>query len=99
MVQKIALALLAVVAVLAVGLFTLELKNETTGQYYASGGGRYYYGTMKAQLQPDEACIYQGFEPVYPVQVYTNEYGTLMSLCKLGEQFVGVPIVQTVLVP
>jgi len=99
MVQKLALLLLGLIAVVAIVGLTVQLKDTLTGQYVASGGGRFYYGPMKAQLQPDEACIYQGFDPLSPQQVYTNEFGTLMSVCRNGDQFVGVPIVQTIIAP
>jgi len=95
--QKVGALLLAVVAAFAVAGFIVNW-DVVTGQYAAGGGGRWYYGPQKAQLQPDEACIYQGFEPIYPWQVYTNEFGTLMSVCKFNGQLVSVPLVQTVYV-
>ena len=96
MVHKLALVFLGLIAVVAIGGLTVQLKDVVTGNYYAAGGGKYYYGPQKAQLQPDEACIYQSYEPLYPWNVYTNEYGTIMSLCKNDGEFVGVPVVQTI---
>ena len=89
---------LGFIAVVAIGGLTVQLRDTLTGNYYAGGGGRWYFGPQKAQMQPDEACAYAGLEPIYPVHVYTNEYGTLLSLCKRGGGFVGVPLVQTVFV-
>jgi len=96
MVHKLALVFLGLIAVVAIGGLTVQLKDVVTGSYYASGGGKYYYGPQIAQLQPDEACIYQGLEPSYPWKVYTNEYGTVMSMCKRNGELVGVPVVQTI---
>ncbi len=96
--RKLGLVLLGFVAIVAIGGLTVQLRDTLTGGYYASGGGRWYYGPQKIQLQPDEACVYQGLEPLDPVQVYTNEYGTLLSLCRYGGELVGVPLVQTALV-
>jgi len=98
MVQKLALLFLGLIAVVATVGLTMQIKELVTGSYVASGGGRYYYGPQKAQMQPDEACVYSGFEPVVPWQVYTNEWGTVMSACRVGNQYVGVPVVQTVVV-
>jgi hypothetical protein len=98
MMNKLGLIFLGFVAVVAIGGLTMHLRDTMTGQYYASGGGRWYYGPQPAQLAPDEACVYAGLEPLYPVQVYTNEYGTLMSLCSQNGNLVGVPLTQTILV-
>lgn len=95
--NKFGLIFLGIIGVLAIGGLITEFR-DVTGQYYASGGGRYYYGPQKIHLQPDEACIYSGLQPIYPVQVYTNQFGTLMSLCDYNGQKVGVPTVQTALV-
>lgn len=89
---------MAVVAAFAVAGFLVNF-DVVTGQYYASGGGRYYYGPQKALLQPDEACTYAGFQPLDPWRVESNEYGNLMSVCRDGGQYVMVPLLQTVLVP
>ncbi|VVB81733.1 Uncharacterised protein [uncultured archaeon] len=97
--QKLGLILLAFVAVVAIGGFTVQLRDTVTGDYTATNVGRWYAGAQKAQMQPDEACTYSGLEPMYPWQVYTNEYGTFMSLCKKDGYYVGVPLVQTVIVP
>ena len=96
---KLGLVLLGFVAIVAIGGFTIQLRESITGDYVTSKGGRWYYGPMKAQLQPDEACIYSGFEQVYPWRVFTNEYGTLMSMCLKDGRYVGVPLVQTIIVP
>ncbi len=98
MVQKLGVIFLGLIALVAIGGLIIQLQNTLTGQYYASGGGRWYYGPQRAQMQPNEACIYAGLQPVYPQQVYTNEWGTLLSVCQQGSNFVGVPLVQTVLV-
>ncbi len=98
MMRKLGLVLLGFVAIVAIGGLTVQLRDSLTGQYYASGGGRWYYGPQRIQLAPDEACIYAGLEPVDPVHVYSNEYGTQLSLCKQGNGFVGVPLVQTAVV-
>ncbi|RJQ19445.1 hypothetical protein C4580_05205 [Candidatus Woesearchaeota archaeon] len=97
MVHRVGALLLAVIGAFAVGGFLVNF-DVITGQYYASGGGEWYYGPQPAQLPPDQACIYQGFEPVEPWHVYTNEYGTLLSVCKANGQLIGVPLVQTVYV-
>ncbi len=97
MVHRVGALLLAVVAAFAVGGFLTNV-DIITGQYYASGGGSWYYGPQAAQLDPDQACIYAGFEPIYPVRVATNEYGTVVSICKFGSEWVSVPVVQTVYV-
>ena len=98
MMRKLGLVLLGFVAIVAIGGLTVQLRDTLTGKYYAAGGGRWYYGPQRIQLAPDEACVYAGLEPLDPVRVYTNEYGTLLSMCKQGDQFVGVPLVQTALV-
>jgi len=96
--QKLALIFLGFVAIVAIGGLTVQLRDTLTGQYAAGGGGRWYYGPQKIQMQPDEACTYAGFEPVHPWQVYTNEYGTLMSVCLFQGRQVSVPVVQTAVV-
>ena len=98
MVQKLGFIFLGLIAIVAIGGLLVQLQNTMTGEYYASGGGRWYYGPMRAQMQPDEACIYAGLVPVYPQQVYRNEYGLVLSVCQQGDQRVGVPLTQTVLV-
>ena len=98
MVQKLALVFLGLIAVVAIGGLILKVGNVATGQYVAVGGGRYYYGPQRAQMQPDEACIYAGFEPIYPPRIFTNEYGTVVSECKRGSGTVIVPLVQTIIV-
>ena len=99
MVQKLALLFFGLIALVAIGGIVLELRDTVTGQYYAYGGGRWHTGTQIVQLEPDEACIYSGFEPVYPVRVESNKYGTLVSICKSGDQYVSVPVIQTIYVP
>jgi hypothetical protein len=99
MVQKLGFLLLSFVALVALGGLVIQLQNTITGDYVKSGGGRWYYGPMRAQMQPDEACLYSNLQPVYPQQVYTNEWGTLMSVCMQGSQTVGVPLTQTIYVP
>ncbi len=98
MVQKTALLLLGFVALVAVGILTWQLRDEVTGNYSASGGGRWYYGPQKAQMEPAEACLYQGYEPMSPPRVYRDYYGSLMSMCRSGNELVGVPLVQTIIV-
>ncbi len=95
MVQKIAVSLLVLVAVIALVGFTWNW-NDLTGNFVASGGGRWYYGPMRAQMEPAEACIASGLQPVYPSEVFRNDYGTALSLCRQGENLVGVPLVQTI---
>lgn len=100
MVTRLAVVFLGLIAVVAIGGLVFQLGNQsTTGSYAASGGGRYYYGPQIAQLEPREACIYSGFEPVEPIQVRSNKYGTYMALCKSGSSYVEIPLVQTVIVP
>ncbi len=94
--QKVYLIFFAFIAAVSMGVLLVELHDTVTGQYVASGGGKWYYGNQIAQMQPDEACIYQGLEPVYPQHVVTNKYGTLESVCKDGNRLVTVPLVQTV---
>ena len=96
---KVVYVFLAVMAVIAIGALTYGLKDTLTGSYYAPGGGRWYYGAQRMQMQPDEACLYSGYEPLYPWRVYTNEYGTMLSLCRFGDKYVGVPVWQTAIVP
>ncbi len=98
MMNKLGLVLLGFVAIVAIGGLTVQLRDSLTGQYSASGGGRWYYGPQIIQLAPDEACTYAGLEPMHPMRVYTNEFGTQLSLCKQGSELVGVPMVQTALV-
>jgi hypothetical protein len=98
MMQKLALILLGFVALVAIGGLTLQLRDSLTGQYYASGGGRWYYGPQKAQMSPSEACLYAGLVPAEPPRVFTNAYGTLLSACYKDGQLVGVPLIQTVFV-
>ncbi|MEM3153945.1 MAG: hypothetical protein QW165_00030 [Candidatus Woesearchaeota archaeon] len=98
MVQKLGFLLLGFVALIALSGLIIQIQNSVTGEYYASGGGRWYYGPQRAQMQPDEACMFAGMKPVYPQQVYTNEWGTLMAVCDAGGRMVGVPLTQTILV-
>lgn len=98
MMQKLGLVLLGFIAIVAIGGLTLQLREAFTGQYAAGGGGRWYYGPQRTQFEPAEACRYAGLEPIYPPQVYSNKYGTVLSLCKRGIDLVGVPTVQTVIV-
>ncbi len=98
MVQKLGFIFLGLIALVAIGGLLIQIQNTLTGDYTASGGGRWYYGPLRAQMEPSEACIYAGLQPVYPQQVYSNEYGTMMSVCQQGSQMVGVPLTQTVLV-
>ena len=96
--EKAGAILFLLVAVVGIGILVSELKDDLTGRYTAGGGGRWYYGPQKAQLSPSEACEYSGLQPLHPERVYSNEYGSLMSLCRSGNQFVGVPLVQTIIV-
>ena len=94
------LVLFALTALAAIGMFTAMLAFEAnTGAYVASGGGDWYYGPQKAQMEPHEACIFAGCNPVKPVNVFSNEYGTLMSLCNCQGTYRGVPLIQTIYVP
>jgi len=100
MVNKLGLLLFGIVAIVAITMISLMLQDSITGKYVTIGGGRYTYEPPKiAQMQPDEACVYAGFEPVYPVRVFRGEYGALMSTCRDGAEFVAVPVVQTVMIP
>lgn len=96
MVQKTAFLMMSLIAVVALGVLFVELRDTITGNYVASGGGRWYYGPKQAQLAPDEACVYSGFTPLTPWRVERNEYGTLVSVCLDGNRLVQVPLVQTV---
>lgn len=93
-------AVLGIFAIVAVSIFMMALHSSATGNYVAGGGGRYTYDQPKlAQMQPDEACVYAGFEAVYPQRVFKNEWGTWMSTCRNGNEFVAVPLMQMVIVP
>lgn len=96
MVKKTAFLVFSFIAAVALGLFIVELNNTVTGRYVTSGGGSWYYGTQQAHLQPDEACLFAGYTPVKPWRVITNEYGTLLSVCKDGNRIATAPIVQTI---
>ena len=76
----------------------VELRDTVTGEYVASGGGRWYYGPQPAQLDPDQACAFAGYTPLTPWRVERNEYNTLVSVCLNGDELVRVPLVQTVYV-
>lgn len=89
----------AFVALAAFGILVSELSGDVTGKYVVSGGGRWYYGAQQALLSPEEACVYGGFAPLAPQRVYRNEFGTMMSLCRDGNQLIGVPLLQTIVVP
>ena len=95
------LILFSLVAFAAVGMLTAMLAYEAkTGAYVFSGGGKnWYYGAVRAQMEPDEACIYAGCSPIYPKNVFSNDYGTVLSLCNCDGQQVGIPLTQTVFVP
>jgi len=99
MMQKLGLILLAFVALVAIGGLMIQLQNSATGQYTRAGCGSWYCGPQRAQLAPDEACMYAGYEPIYPVNVYQNQFGTMLSACRQGSELVGVPLVQTIYVP
>jgi len=99
MVPRLGLVFLGVITVVGIAGLIFEFQDSTTGQYYAAGGGRWYYGPQRALLQPDEACIYSGYQPSYPWRVETNEYGTMVSVCNAGGRKVTVPLVQTIIVP
>lgn len=94
--QKTALLILAFIALVAMGILFVEIRDTVTGNYVTSGGGDWYYGTQQALLQPDEACIYQGYQPLYPWRVTTNEFGTQVSVCRHNGQYVVSPLVQTI---
>lgn len=89
------MVLFALIALVAVGGLTFTLMDSITGNYVRSGGGRWHYGSQLAQFQPDEACVYAGYAPADKWRVETNEWGTLVSVCRNGER---VPLVQTVVV-
>ena len=91
--------LFALTALAAISMFTAMLAfDASTGAYVASGGGKWYYGPQKAQMEPAEACTYAGCSPLDPINVYTNKYGTMMSLCNCRGKLAGVPLVQTIYV-
>jgi len=94
-----ALILFGLVAAIAIGSLATMVHNSITGQYVTSGGGRYTYAAPKiVQMQPEEACRYIGFAAEYPVQVFRNEYGSLMTICRTPTEVIAVPLVQTVVV-
>ncbi|HLF54267.1 MAG TPA: hypothetical protein VI612_00925 [Candidatus Nanoarchaeia archaeon] len=94
------LVLFSLVAFAAIGMLTAMVALESsTGAYSYSGGGRWYYGAGRAQMQPDEACVYVGCTPVTPINVFSNEFGTVLSMCRCGGELKGVPLTQTVVVP
>lgn len=96
--HKLGLLFFGIIALIALGGLTFMIKESVTGGYVAGGGGRYYYGPQKIQLEPAEACIYSGYEAVYPIQVKTNEFGTLVSVCRSSNGYITVPLVQTALI-
>ena len=89
--------MLGFVALLGAGVLIANFASPT-GNYASAGGGKWYYGPHQAQLQPDEACIYAGYEPQHPWTVYKNEWGTVLSQCKKGTELIGVPVIQTIYV-
>lgn len=100
MVKHTELWLFAIVAIASFTGLVFQLNNTVTGSYTASGGGAYtYVANVIVQMQPDEACTYAGFQPVYPRSVFTNEYGTLMAVCQYNDRLTAVPLVQRVNVP
>lgn len=97
MVQKIALMVLGVIALLGVALMTVQIKS-LTGEYVAgSNVGSWYAGEQIAQLPPDQACVFAGHPPSASPSVLADErFGTLLSKCGDGAL---VPLVQTIIVP
>jgi len=97
MVQRTGFALLAFIVVVSIGGLVWTVSTlSATGEYAASGGGRYYYGYQPVQLSPGDACKYTGCYSARPQTIYTNEYGTKLALCHCGFGTVGVPLVKTV---
>lgn len=95
--DKIVWVLLGLVAIVAIlGLVVLFTKITVSGGYFVSGGGRWYYGSSIVQYSPRDACALVGGTTTEPVMVYRNPYGTVMVVCVVGENFVEVPLVQTV---
>jgi len=93
MVQKLAVVILGIIAIIGVALMTWQVKS-LTGEYVGgSGVGRWYAGNQIVQLPPDEACIYAGHPPNNIPTVTTDErFGTMVSICGDGS---AVPVVQT----
>ncbi len=96
MVQKIAIVILGIIALLGVAMMTWQVKSLTGDYVVGNNVGSWAAGTQIAQLQPDEACVYSGHPPSSVPSVTTDErFGTLVSVCGDGAR---VPIVQTVYV-
>jgi|GEM_PF-3824463 len=96
MVQKIAIVILGIIALLGVVLMTWQVKSMTGDYVVGNNVGSWAAGTQIAQLEPDEACIYSGHPPSANPSVERDErFGTLLSVCGDGER---VPLVQTVYV-
>ena len=95
------LIMFSLVAFAAIGMLVAMIAYEAnTGAYVFSGGARnWYYGAVRAQMDPKEACVYAGCNPVTPMNVFSNEYGTMLSLCNCRGEMVGVPLTQTVVLP
>ena len=87
---------LGFIAVVAMGFLFVEIRDTATGQYYATGGGEWYYGSQIIQMSPSEACTYYGYSPLSPQHIETNARGTLVSVCWNGQDYVRVPLVSTV---
>ena len=96
MVYRTAAPFLVLIIVVAVGglMWTVSL-DSATGTYFASGGGRYYYGPQIVQLSPEEACKYAGCQSMRPTTIYTNEFGIKNVVCNCRYGKICVPMVQT----
>ena len=99
MVHRIGLLFLGLIATVAVVGLLSNLPSQVTGKYTASGGGEYYMGVQFIQLQPDEACIYAGYESIHPWHVVTDTYGALLSQCRYRGKIVTAPLIQMMVVP
>jgi len=93
MVQKLAVVILGIIAILGVAMMTWQVKS-LTGEFSAgSGVGNWYAGKQIVQLQPDEACSYSGHPPnTVPTITRDERFGTLISICGDGA---AVPATQT----
>lgn len=93
MVQKLAVVILGIIAIIGVALMTWHVKTLTGNYSAASGVGSWYAGNQIIQLPPDEACIYAGHPPNNIPTVTTDKrFGTHISICGDGS---AVPLTQT----
>lgn len=97
MVQRTGLLLMGLIALVGIGV--LFYSSGVTGNYYATGGGKWYYGWQIAQFMPKDACEVRDCTAVSPIEVYTNQYGSQFAVCDCFGERVGVPMVQKIYVP